>query len=58
MSPLVAIGGTSTAALLVASNVLAIAVIGLFANALAAARQAAQRAVEIQAWNLRQLVAG
>jgi len=45
-----------TAVLLIGGNVLAIVVIGLFANALARSRREAQRAVEIQAWHLRQLL--
>jgi serine/threonine-protein kinase len=55
-SALIALGSPGSIAILVAVNVLEIVVIGLFANALAASRQAAQRAVEIQAWNLRQLI--
>jgi serine/threonine-protein kinase len=56
MSSLGEIGGASTTVLLVGSNVLAIAVIGRFANALAGSRRDAQRAIEIQAWHMRQLV--
>ncbi len=50
------LGGTSTAALVIATNLVSIVVIGLFANALARARRDAQRQVEIQAWHLRQLL--
>jgi serine/threonine-protein kinase len=56
MSSAIQIGGTPTSALLIGANVLAIAVIGLFANALARSRHAAQRDLEIQAWHLRQLL--
>jgi serine/threonine-protein kinase len=55
-SSLVAIAGTPTTALLIAANLIAIGVIGLFANALARSRRDAQRQVEIQAWHLRQLL--
>jgi hypothetical protein len=55
-SPIVEIGGTTTTVLLVGANILGIVVIGLFANALARSRHAAQRDVEIQAWQLRQLL--
>jgi eukaryotic-like serine/threonine-protein kinase len=56
MSPVFHVGGPATGALLVIANVLAIIVIGLFANALARSRRTAQRDVEIQAWQLRQLL--
>jgi hypothetical protein len=52
-SSVVHVGGGATIALLVGTNVLIIVVIGLFANALAAARRDAQRQVTIQAWQLR-----
>ena len=50
------LGGTSTAALVIATNLVSIVVIGLFANALARSRRDAQQQVEIQAWHLRQLL--
>jgi len=56
MSSLIEIRGHTTAALLIGANVLAIVVIGMFANTLARARHAAQRDVEIQAWHLRHLL--
>jgi hypothetical protein len=52
----VAIGGASTVALLMFANVLAIVVIGLFANALARSRRDAMRQSATQAWQMRQLV--
>jgi serine/threonine-protein kinase len=55
-SSVIQIEGAATTALLIGANVLAITVIGLFANALARSRHAAQRDVEIQAWQLRQLL--
>jgi len=55
-SSVIQIGGAPTTALLIGANLLAITVIGLFANALARSRHAAQRDVEIQAWQLRQLL--
>ena len=55
-STIVEIGGTSTTILVIGANILGIIVIGLFANALARSRHAAQRNVEIQAWQLRQLL--
>ncbi len=55
-STLVEIGGIRTELVLVALNVGAIVVIGLFANALARTRRDAQRTLEIQAWHLRQLL--
>ena len=55
-SHVVQIGGTATALLLVGGNAMAIVVIGAFSNALARSRHEAQRAVEIQAWRLRQLL--
>ena len=48
--------GTATTVLVIGANILGIIVIGLFANALARSRHAAQRNVEIQAWQLRQLL--
>jgi hypothetical protein len=56
MSSILDIGGRTTSILLIGANVLAIVVIGMFASALAHARHAAQREVEIQAWHLRQLL--
>jgi hypothetical protein len=50
------LGGSATSALLIATNLATILVIGLFANALARARRDATRAVEIQAWHLKQLL--
>jgi serine/threonine-protein kinase len=52
----VAIGGASTVGLLMFANVLAIVVIGLFANALAKSRRDAMRQSATQAWQMRQLV--
>jgi heme/copper-type cytochrome/quinol oxidase subunit 2 len=57
-SHLVRIGGWSTQVLLVFAHVIAIVVIGLFANALAKSRRAAQRQVEVQLWQVRQIVPG
>jgi len=56
MSSVIQIGGMPTMLLLIGANLLAIVVIGMFANALARSRHAAQREVEIQAWQLRQLL--
>jgi serine/threonine-protein kinase len=56
MSAIFALGGSATSALLIATNLCTILVIGLFANALARSRRDAQRQVEIQAWHLRQLL--
>ena len=50
------LAGMSTSALVIATNVFAILVISLFANALARSRRDAQREVETQAWHLRQLL--
>jgi len=55
-SHVVRVHGTATGALLIGGNVLGIVVVGTFANALARSRREAQRAVEIQAWHLRQLL--
>ncbi len=55
-SSLAELGGTTTSSLLVGANIVAIVVIGLFANALARSRRDAQRKVEIQAWHLQQLL--
>ena len=55
-SHVVRVGGTATVLLLVGGNAMAIVVIGAFANSLARSRHEAQRAVEIQAWRLRQLL--
>ena len=52
----VAIGGSSTVGLLIFANVLAIVVMGLFANALAKSRRDAMRQSATQAWQMRQLV--
>jgi serine/threonine-protein kinase len=55
-SQVVELSPTTTSALLIFGNCMAIIVIGLFANALARSRREAQRSVEIQAWTLRQLL--
>jgi len=52
----VELSSTATSALLIFGNCMAIMVIGAFANALARSRREAQRAVEIQAWHLKQLL--
>ncbi len=56
-SPALALGGTPTIVILIAVHVMTFAVLGLFAWSLANARREAQRAVEIQAWHLRKLLA-
>ncbi len=56
ISQVVELSSTATSALLIFGNCLAIIVIGVFANALARSRRAAQRNVEVQAWHLRQLL--
>jgi hypothetical protein len=48
--------GASTEVVLIGANAITIAVIGLFAHALAASRQTARHALEIQAWHMRALV--
>jgi eukaryotic-like serine/threonine-protein kinase len=56
MSHAVELSPHATSALLIFGNCMGIMVIGAFANALARSRREAQRAVEIQAWHLRQLL--
>ncbi len=56
LSSILDIGGQPTAMLLIGANLMSIVVIGVFANALARSRHAAQREVEIQAWHLRHLL--
>jgi eukaryotic-like serine/threonine-protein kinase len=55
-SHVMAIGGTHTAVLLIASNVATFVVICLFASRLATSRRDAMQSSEIQAWHLRQLL--
>jgi len=56
-STMIMIGGHATTALLIAANMITIAVIGLFRErASRVSRRDAQRQVEIQAWHLRQLL--
>lgn len=54
-SAVITLDAASTA-VLIGANVLAIIVTGLFANALARSRHAAQRDVQVQAWQLRKLL--
>jgi hypothetical protein len=55
-SHVIELATTTTSALLIFGNCMAIMVIGAFANALARSRREAQRSVEIQAWHLKQLL--
>jgi uncharacterized membrane-anchored protein YhcB (DUF1043 family) len=55
-SHLIEIGGTSTTATLVLVHLIAIIAIGLFANELARASRDAQRQVQTQLWQVRQIV--
>jgi hypothetical protein len=48
--------GASTRVLVIFAHVVLIGATGLFAHALATSRHAAQRALQIQAWQLRQLL--
>ncbi len=55
-SHVMSIEGHHTLAILIGSNLVTIAVVALFANALATSRRNAQRQSEITAWNLKQLL--